>query len=150
MAGDKRKHMSIDDLMRQQEGTLSKRHRLDSSPAPSLDESDAAFDDDESYSEAALENTDEDDTSGTPGHEDVTLDSEQSSGRLNLFKITPKNSPSTLRRKNLENEKAFEAVKTFSSLGISTPLQLALSAMSITSPTEVQVACIPPLLEGMQ
>ena len=37
---------------------------------------------------------------------------------------------------------------TFSSLGISAPLQTALKSMSIKLPTEVQAACIPPLLEG--
>ena len=37
---------------------------------------------------------------------------------------------------------------TFSSLGISAPLQVALKSMSIRLPTEVQAACIPPLLEG--
>ena len=37
---------------------------------------------------------------------------------------------------------------TFSSLGISSPLQAALKSMSIKLPTEVQAACIPPLLEG--
>lgn len=38
---------------------------------------------------------------------------------------------------------------SFSSLGISPPLQSALKSMSIKSPTEVQLACIPPLLAGM-
>ncbi|KAH9983220.1 DEAD-domain-containing protein [Russula compacta] len=37
---------------------------------------------------------------------------------------------------------------TFSSLGISPPLLLALSKMAIHAPTEIQRACIPPLLEG--
>lgn len=40
------------------------------------------------------------------------------------------------------------AAATFSSLGISAPLQAALKNMSIRLPTEVQAACIPPLLEG--
>jgi ATP-dependent RNA helicase DDX49/DBP8 len=37
---------------------------------------------------------------------------------------------------------------TFASLGISAPLQASLTAMSIRTPTEVQAACIPPLLAG--
>lgn len=37
---------------------------------------------------------------------------------------------------------------TFASLGISLPLQQALTGMSIKVPTEVQAACIPPLLAG--
>lgn len=37
---------------------------------------------------------------------------------------------------------------TFSSLGISPPLLSALSKMAIHAPTEIQQACIPPLLAG--
>ncbi|KAJ7700028.1 P-loop containing nucleoside triphosphate hydrolase protein [Mycena rosella] len=37
---------------------------------------------------------------------------------------------------------------TFSGLGIATSLQAALTSMSIRAPTEVQAACIPPLLQG--
>ena len=38
---------------------------------------------------------------------------------------------------------------TFSSLGISPPLLSALSKMAIHAPTEIQQACIPPLLAGL-
>jgi ATP-dependent RNA helicase DDX49/DBP8 len=38
---------------------------------------------------------------------------------------------------------------TFTSLGISSPLRAALQIMSITNPTEVQSACIPPILLGV-
>ncbi|KAH8830791.1 ATP-dependent rRNA helicase RRP3 [Flagelloscypha sp. PMI_526] len=38
---------------------------------------------------------------------------------------------------------------TFASLGVSKPLQAALASMSIRHPTEVQTACIPPLLSGI-
>lgn len=38
---------------------------------------------------------------------------------------------------------------TFSSLGISPPLLSALSKMAIHAPTEIQRACIPPLLAGL-
>jgi ATP-dependent RNA helicase DDX49/DBP8 len=37
---------------------------------------------------------------------------------------------------------------TFTSLGISPPLLSALSKMAIHAPTEIQQACIPPLLAG--
>lgn len=37
---------------------------------------------------------------------------------------------------------------TFSKLGVSQPLQAALSSMSIRLPTEVQAACIPALIAG--
>ncbi|KAJ7591133.1 P-loop containing nucleoside triphosphate hydrolase protein [Mycena floridula] len=38
---------------------------------------------------------------------------------------------------------------SFNTLGISPQLQAALATMSIMSPTEVQAACIPPLLSGL-
>jgi ATP-dependent RNA helicase DDX49/DBP8 len=38
---------------------------------------------------------------------------------------------------------------TFSSLGISPSLLAALSKMAIRAPTEIQQACIPPLLAGL-
>jgi ATP-dependent RNA helicase DDX49/DBP8 len=38
---------------------------------------------------------------------------------------------------------------TFSSLGISPSLLSALSKMAIHAPTEIQRACIPPLLAGL-
>ncbi|KAL0949776.1 hypothetical protein HGRIS_009815 [Hohenbuehelia grisea] len=41
-----------------------------------------------------------------------------------------------------------KAKATFSSLGVSQPLQTALSSMSIKLPTEIQAACLPPLLAG--
>jgi hypothetical protein len=37
---------------------------------------------------------------------------------------------------------------TFSQIGVSIPLQKALHSMAITTPTEVQKACIPQLLSG--
>ncbi|KAL4267917.1 DEAD box helicase family protein [Pleurotus pulmonarius] len=39
-------------------------------------------------------------------------------------------------------------VESFAALGISQPLQNALKSISIKVPTEIQRACIPPLLEG--
>ncbi|RXW25228.1 hypothetical protein EST38_g572 [Candolleomyces aberdarensis] len=37
---------------------------------------------------------------------------------------------------------------SWTSLGVSTPLQAAMRSMSITTPTEVQAGCIPPMLTG--
>lgn len=37
---------------------------------------------------------------------------------------------------------------SWTSLGVSTPLQVAMKSMSITTPTEVQSGCIPPMLAG--
>jgi ATP-dependent RNA helicase DDX49/DBP8 len=41
-----------------------------------------------------------------------------------------------------------DRIVSFSSLGISAHIQSALKSMSIKTPTEIQVACIPPLLAG--
>jgi len=40
-------------------------------------------------------------------------------------------------------------VQSFSEMGISAPLEAALHRMSIHTPTEIQAACVPPLLSGM-
>ena len=56
-----------------------------------------------------------------------------------------------LGTKSIANQtegQAKESTSSFSALGISAPLQAALTAMSIKVPTEVQRACIPPLLAG--
>lgn len=39
--------------------------------------------------------------------------------------------------------------QTFVELGVSSSLVAAMNKMSIHTPTEVQIACIPPLLDGM-
>jgi len=46
------------------------------------------------------------------------------------------------------NAHAPTPLSSFASLGISAPLQATLASMSIKKPTEVQAACIPPLLAG--
>lgn len=61
----------------------------------------------------------------------------------NLSRITSKPRENPVE---LISEKTM--LSTFASLGVSKPLQAALSSMSIRTPTEVQVACIPPLLTG--
>ena len=43
---------------------------------------------------------------------------------------------------------AVQAGSTFESLGLSKPLISAMSGISIRSPTEIQTACIPPILQG--
>jgi ATP-dependent RNA helicase DDX49/DBP8 len=38
---------------------------------------------------------------------------------------------------------------SFAEMGVALPLHVALSRMSIRVPTEIQAACIPPLLAGL-
>lgn len=40
--------------------------------------------------------------------------------------------------------------QTFAELGVSPSLVAAMNKMSIDTPTEIQIACIPPLLDGMR
>ena len=60
---------------------------------------------------------------------------------------------STMGRKRMEETRKRQNPKrtpkaSFQSFGISPALLAALSGMSITTPTEIQAACIPPILAG--
>ena len=51
--------------------------------------------------------------------------------------------------KNTASSDVPAPLQTFRELGVSSSLVTAMNKMSIHAPTEVQVACIPPLLDGM-
>jgi ATP-dependent RNA helicase DDX49/DBP8 len=106
--------------------------------SPSESDDDKSEDDTEGEEkgEAGLEDEEdidfEDEALGTPQPERFNFSRIATKPRKQLAaSITSTNSPST-----------------FLSLGVSLPLQTALSSMSIRTPTEVQAACIPPLLHG--
>ncbi|KAJ6539286.1 P-loop containing nucleoside triphosphate hydrolase protein [Mycena capillaripes] len=142
----KRKSLTADDLLRQQEGPqkrvkFSSRH---SSPSParasgsndgetSADEEDSSLNSDNDVDEDEDEDDSDDEESAVPQESRV----DSSSSRLNLKPRTD-HKPTT----------SLPSSTTFSGLGISAPLQSALTSMSIRTPTEVQAACIPPLLQG--
>lgn len=115
-----------DDLLKQQEQQpLRKKRRL-------------------SYSEA--ENDEISSESGSDEHRDTSL----SDGGFQVdWSLEPHSRVSnrTARSPKLQADLPAKSY-TFSSLGISAPLQAALKSMSIKLPTEVQAACIPSLLEG--
>lgn len=80
--------------------------------------------------------------------EDSTSDSQinpanllnDSPDRFEISRVKAKQIPPQIREKKLPD--------SFSALGISPQLQSALITMSIRTPTEVQAACILPLLAG--
>ncbi|KAF7355262.1 ATP-dependent RNA helicase DBP8 [Mycena sanguinolenta] len=143
----KRKSLTADDLLRQLEGPQKRlktsRHSSPSSPRASAseheeDEEDSASDSDNAAHDGADDadtDTDEE-TSHQAGLLQETRD-DASSSRL-IFKP----------RTNHDAPVRPAASTTFSGLGISKTLQTALTSMSIRTPTEIQAACIPPLLQG--
>jgi len=109
-----------------QERPARKKRRLSNSPADDSEEG--------SNSSADLIHSDPD-YNHFQIHSDFTVEDRlSSSGQHGRSSIPRKLAPAPV---------------SFSSLGISTLLQSALKSMSIKSPTEIQVACIPPLLAGM-
>ncbi|KAJ7498980.1 P-loop containing nucleoside triphosphate hydrolase protein [Mycena latifolia] len=135
----KRKSLTTDDLLRQQEGP-QKRLKTSIHESSDVDSDSAAsnVENEDALSEAD-EDTDATDDQDSDHPESIIDESrgDSPSSRLILkprtdHKPAPRPPPSA----------------TFSALGISAPLQSALTSMSIRTPTEVQAACIPPLLQG--
>ena len=129
----------LDSLLQSQEGRLSqKRRRLSECSDSDAGENGVA-------SSASSSDREE---SKPPGFlQDWNGDPENGSTEgfndrfMSLRRITKKSGPSN--QSSLTTAQA-----TFASLGVSLPLQKALKGMSIKVPTEVQAACIPPLLAG--
>jgi len=147
MAGTKRRTLTTDDLMHRQEKPDRKRLRRVENSGSSEGSSRQS---DEDQSEAETEPEDR-------GESDSEADLEDDEDDVDLEDETSCTSPSqpnrfSFSRKPRTQLAASEPSKlppsTFSSLGVSPPLQAALSSMSIRTPTEVQAACIPPILAG--
>ncbi|KZS91271.1 DEAD-domain-containing protein [Sistotremastrum niveocremeum HHB9708] len=158
--GKKRKELTADDLLRREETLSVKRQKttsqvgkrrtqkLDSEP-----ESDASGD--SSDDGPLLKDGDGDDGSDAENVEDSEDDQssdvqrqpldEQSSTRIRA-------DTSGAQRKIVDNSQEPlslpKKTPSFTSLGISDPIVRALANMSIKLPTEVQAACIPPMLAG--
>ncbi|KIM90730.1 hypothetical protein PILCRDRAFT_811194 [Piloderma croceum F 1598] len=146
MAGTKRRTLTTDDLMHRQERPDRKRlRRVENSG--SGEGSSRQFDEDQSEAETEAEDRGESDSEGD--EDDVNLEDETSStsqSQPNRFSFSRKASkPRTQLAASVSSKPSHS---TFVSMGVSPPLQAALSSMSIRTPTEVQAACIPPLLAG--
>jgi ATP-dependent RNA helicase DDX49/DBP8 len=78
-------------------------------------------------------------------HQDDELSSEEDTTAIN----PPVHSRIPLRRTNRTVDKSQAALeRSFESLGVLPPLISALRSISITKPTEIQSACIGPILSG--
>ena len=148
MGGEKRRTLTTGDLMRSQGVPARKRIRRTlvvedgggEEATWSLSESD------EDKSEADTEG-EEKGEAGLEDEEDVDFEDEPLStpqpSRFNFSRIATKP-----RKQLAASITSTNSPSTFLSLGVSLPLQASLSSMSIRTPTEVQAACIPPLLHG--
>ena len=141
--------VSVDDLLREQEKPIRKKRRIS-------DDTDSE-DPQSPFSECSTSaSAGRGDSTGIP---DLKFDREESSdseegtsshrlaveGRIaRFFKSSAEkgDDPGDLGTRSSSRA-------TFSSLGVSTPLVTALNGMAIKMPTQVQEACIPPLLSGM-
>ena len=148
MTRTKRAALTINDLSRRQEEPHRKRVRL----SPLVDEADGDSSDGiperdelipEGCQEESFDEDDEEDAEST-SYPDNSQFLSSAIGQ-DRFHARAAKDPQPL-----PSEPSKSSVVSFSSLGISVPLQSALSAMSIKAPTEVQAACIPPLLLGQE
>jgi ATP-dependent RNA helicase DDX49/DBP8 len=148
MANGKRRALTTDELMRIQERPRRKRVRL--SPTPTTDLDSEADELSVREEERSLCDTDED------GVQDSDA-SDSDSELKHLAKLNPRQQLDTSRieiksRATNLHPSSSQWIKplpaSFSSLGVSPSLQASLASMSIRTPTEVQAACIPPLIAG--
>lgn len=161
MITSKRRALTIDDLLRRQEEP-PKRYR----PSPIFQEHDdegSSLDEVEGSSDESSEGREPDGGRSESGDEEST-DSEFSQeipsvdpGRLGHSSESPDLLGSRVSIKPKLASQPSQRVSsgagssknvTFLSLNISPPLLSALSKMAIHTPTEIQRACIPPLLTG--
>lgn len=162
MITSKRRAPTIDDLLRRQEEP-QKKHR----PSPTFQEHDDedSLDEDQGSSEESSQSNEPDGGQSESEGEDST-DSEfgQGSeappvapGRLSRSSESPDLLGSRVsiklklagqRSQVVSSGAGSSKNATFLSLNISPPLLSALSKMAIHTPTEIQRACIPPLLIG--
>lgn len=137
--GTKRRTVTTDDLLRIQEEPQSKRIKL-SDPAAA----DLGSDTDGSQVETYRDEH-------HPSDEDSDSDSDSDSAEFSshddlssFSRVKPPPSGADAKLKVTQPPRP----TSFASLGVSPDLQSALSTISIRTPTEVQAACIPPLLSG--
>ncbi|THV08617.1 DEAD-domain-containing protein [Dendrothele bispora CBS 962.96] len=147
----KRKTLTSDDLLRRQERSDFKRIKLTSIPRQEFSDDDSQSESESSTSsrlhKPAVQFEDEDgddsdNSESSSGNEESRLEVKE---RVAFGSRVPTRTQTTQVEKSVPVEKL---PSTFSKLGISSPLQGALKMMSIHTPTEVQAACIPPLLNG--
>jgi ATP-dependent RNA helicase DDX49/DBP8 len=163
MITSKRRALTTDDLLRRQEEPRKRRKQSpavrtvegeDSSPGED-DDFDLTSEDAEDEEDGSEWESEVEESADSETHEETSLvesgrlgHSSESSGLLGS-RVTVKPRQVHRHRHTLSPEAGPSKQVTFSSLGISPPLLSALSKMAIHTPTEIQRACIPPLLAGL-
>ncbi|KAF8974298.1 P-loop containing nucleoside triphosphate hydrolase protein [Flammula alnicola] len=149
----KSRSLTVDDLLRQQEGPARKKRRLSESVSGSEDGSESSVST-SGQNDGTESARDEDQSSNSDSEEeDQESTYNRSESVLSEFTVEDRLGSFGQRVKSPKRQIAPPPpppprASSFSSLGISTQLQGALKSMSIKAPTEVQSACIPPLLAG--
>jgi ATP-dependent RNA helicase DDX49/DBP8 len=130
----KRKRVTADDLLRLQEQANSLPKKKRPQGTWSAEESDYEKRDSE-----LEEQTSDSDSHQSELEENTQLPSPNELSRLERI---------SLRNSGSDSAPPIAGPSSFRALNISPPLISALAAMSIRHPTEIQSACIPPLLAG--
>ncbi|KIJ69994.1 hypothetical protein HYDPIDRAFT_104666 [Hydnomerulius pinastri MD-312] len=164
MTKQKRSGLTTDDLLRQQEERPFKRTRVSASdgfpvtrsqhpinsddrsvsgaPASEAEQSSEESSQDDEGSQSEFDDSEDADEPESPPLE-TKDDDEENNGRLMLSRKAHAQAATAK-----PTETRTHLVRSFTEMGISTPLEAALRRMSIHTPTEIQAACIPPLLAG--
>ena len=132
----KRRPLTTDDLMRQQELGAHKRRKRsrdeDEESSPGSDGEDSQYGD-----SSALDEDEEAMSDIHPLEDNVP-------SRLSF-----KPRRTTVAKEDTTPSQPSSLPQTFVELGVSSSLVSAMNKMSIHTPTEIQIACIPPILDGM-
>ena len=151
MPVNKRRALTTDDLMRRQEEPVRKKIRRTPIADSELheDEQDGSTTGDGSTgSRTSFDGHEAEKEDLSECHDD----SEDMSEREQTFETLSVPERFSSSRVDSSIIKANDVLKeqssSFLSLGVSNDLQATLSAMSIRTPTEIQAACIPPILAG--
>jgi ATP-dependent RNA helicase DDX49/DBP8 len=142
----KRRPLTTDDLMRRQELGPHKRQKRvrDKEEEESLPGSDGPTSGGESQSEELSTSGGDEDNNGAMS--DVRV--QDGEGNVpSRFSFKPHQS--TVTMEDTAPSHLSSLPHTFMELGVPSSLVAAMNKMSIHTPTEVQIACIPPILNGM-
>ncbi|CCM04056.1 uncharacterized protein FIBRA_06215 [Fibroporia radiculosa] len=142
----KRFDLSTDDLLRLQEGHPTKR------PRTRLEQEDVLLDEQQGSTSSAHSSNSEDGSDSSENEDELEQDVQSDLVDTTEDRFSSSRVAFVSRASNVAPREAQSSTKplpsTFASLGISSALLSALSKMSIRSPTEIQAACLPPLLQG--
>lgn len=147
LSGSKRRALTTDDLMRRQEvGPRKRQKRIRDEDEDSLRGSDgpASAEDSKSEGLSALDEGEDDEDSPS---EIPVSNAEEDDTVPSRFSFKPRQG--TAAKETTVLPHVSSPPPTFAEMGVSSSLVSAMNKMSIRTPTEIQVACIPPLIDGM-